>query len=494
MLKTFIVLTVLTVAGYSLVFACLDRTSRVIGRKPLYAVVLCYAAALLLPTLYLVHFCLFVLNPLLARSRQESFSIFLICFVMLPALSEPVRLASAYLFDVSAQTAVSLGALASLALRRSTERNVPSNNHYFFWIIFLCLLVITIRGGTPITYIRSTVTLLVQFGMPYACFVSGMRKADASRAVAVALSIAGGMLAMIALFEIRTSWPLFAAMNDHLGLHPSMLVAKLRGGLLRSAGPMSESTEMGFILVFCLLAALASRRSFRRASGYALTTGLIALGLVAPQSKGGWIGAGIGIIAFAAYRSTLARPGKFLAAIGAGGIFLYAASVYHPGEDTSSGSGVYRARLLERGMQEFWQKPLFGDNAQSVFARMEDMKQGEHIVDFVNSYLWFALTLGALGLAAIVIAFLMPIVRAWRLRNPQNDRRLSDDFAAFCFSCFIASMAMLAFTSFMPRAVLLLMMFSAALSRTKSQPPIIASRSAAKVETARGPAAGYDRA
>ena len=145
-------------------------------------------------------------------------------------------------------------------------------------------------------------------------------------------------------------------------------------------------------------------------------------------------------------------------------------------------------------MQEFWQKPLLGDNAQSVLDRMEDMKQGEHIVDFVNSYLWFTLTLGALGLAAIVIAFLMPIVRAWRMRNPQTDRRRSDDFAAFCFSSFIASMAMLAFTSFMPRAVLLLMMFSVALTRTKSQPPAIASQSAPKVETARGPAAVYNRA
>jgi O-antigen ligase len=81
----------------------------------------------------------------------------------------------------------------------------------------------------------------------------------------------------------------------------------------------------------------------------------------------------------------------------------------------------------------------------------------------VNSYLYFALSLGALGLLAIVIAFLVPIVRSWRMRRPRGERDRANEFAAFCFSCFISSMAMFAFTSFIQRAVILLMMFSVAL-------------------------------
>ena len=453
----------LTIAGYSVVFVGLDGFGREIGRKPLYAVLACYAVSLFLPTLYLVYLCLFLVNPLLSRSRNESFTIFLICFVMMPALGEALRVASAYLFDVSAQTALSLGALASLGLRGGAKPKDPGSNQFFSVTIFVCLLIVEVRGTTLTGYVRGTAISLINLGLPYAVCIASSKKPDFQSRITVALSIAGGMLAMIAIFEILTSWPIFVVMNEHLGLHPSLLVAKLRGGHLRSAGPMGESTEMGFILAFCLLAAIVSRQGFRQASGYALTLGLIGVGLLAPQSKGGWIGAGLGIVALAAYRSTLARPGKFILASIFGGAFLYAALVFHPGEDPSQGSGVYRTRLLQRGAEEFWRSPLFGDNPPSVIVRMQDLRQGEHIVDFVNSYLWFALTLGALGLLAIIIAFLVPIVRAWRLRRLRGERDRVNEFAAFCFSCFISAMAMFAFTSFIPRAVILLMMFSAAL-------------------------------
>ena len=154
---------------------------------------------------------------------------------------------------------------------------------------------------------------------------------------------------------------------------------------------------------------------------------------------------------------------------------MFAASTYSSGEDYSQGSVGYRARLLKRGVEEFWKSPIVGDNPQSVVARMQDLQQGEHIVDFVNSYLYFALTLGAVGLIAILVAFVIPIVRSWRARRLAGGEPLTGEFSAFCFACFISSMAMFALTSFIHRAVILLMMFSVALAR-KPRPLLASSR------------------
>ena len=467
LLKTFIVLTVLTVAAYSLLLACLHGSAKQIGWKPIYALVICYAAAAFLPSLYLVYLCLFVVNALLARCRNDVLAIFLLCFVMMPELNAPLTVGSAYLFDLSAQTSLSLGALASLALRGGAERGAAGKSHFFFMTIITCMIVIMMRGATLTACIRGTAIILVDFGIPYLVFFAGARKPESQSSILVTLSLAGAMLATIGIFEYITSWPTFVVINGHLGLRPSLLVAKFRAGHLRSAGPMGESTEMAFILVFCLLATIASRRNFKGVAEYTLVCGLISIGLLAPQSKGGWVGAGIGIIAVAAYRSTFARPGKFIAASTLSAVFLSVVWVFHAGNDPSNGSSAYRARLFKRGMEEFWQRPIFGDTLSSVMKRLQDLKQGEHIVDFVNSYLYFALMLGAIGLIAVLSGFMVPIARSWMLRSVKNEEGSTIDYASFCFSCFISAGVMFAFTSFIHRAVVLLMMFSLALTRRR---------------------------
>jgi O-antigen ligase len=56
----------------------------------------------------------------------------------------------------------------------------------------------------------------------------------------------------------------------------------------------------------------------------------------------------------------------------------------------------YRHRLAERGWEIVLAHPLFGD--QFPWPEMEDLRQGEGIIDIVNSYLGFALNYGLVGL------------------------------------------------------------------------------------------------
>jgi O-antigen ligase len=61
-------------------------------------------------------------------------------------------------------------------------------------------------------------------------------------------------------------------------------------------------------------------------------------------------------------------------------------------------------------MRHFW----FGQDGDQVKASMVQLTQGEHIVDFVNTYLTFFLNSGLLGLAAFSIPLALIFLKLWR--------------------------------------------------------------------------------
>ncbi len=64
----------------------------------------------------------------------------------------------------------------------------------------------------------------------------------------------------------------------------------------------------------------------------------------------------------------------------------------------------YRGRLWTRGWEIVRDNPLFGD--QYALARMQDLRQGQGIVDFVNGYLAELLATGFVGLTLFLLVVL----------------------------------------------------------------------------------------
>jgi O-antigen ligase len=159
----------------------------------------------------------------------------------------------------------------------------------------------------------------------------------------------------------------------------------------------------------------------------------------------------LGVIMFRQRSKAFAQLGASLAAAGA---LVYFALSYTGGE--GDGSVSYRARLWQRGLEEFSERPLFGASYAKMVREMRDLMQGEGIVDFVNSYIYFALLTGAVGAIIFAVAMILPAARLWLHRRALSQTPASIDAAAFC-AAFIASAAvMYAFTSFGGRTALLL--------------------------------------
>ena len=185
---------------------------------------------------------------------------------------------------------------------------------------------------------------------------------------------------------------------------------------------------------------------------------------LAPQSRGGMIGLAVAFVVSSFYRRGIAGIGQLgLAGLFLSGAYATAMMIGSIGDQISTslneatGSSDYRTELLRRGMQEFWKSPLFGDDFVVVIGRMQDMIQGEGIVDIVNTYLYFALFSGAIGLAIFCLAFLFPIGRLFQIRRLLRPASAERELAGFCLSLLVSAVVMLTFTSFLPRPTIFLL-------------------------------------
>jgi len=82
------------------------------------------------------------------------------------------------------------------------------------------------------------------------------------------------------------------------------------------------------------------------------------------------------------------------------------------GGSVDSGSIDYRERLAERSWELIKEHPYFGD--QLALTKMQDLRQGQGIIDKVNTYVEVALDKGLVGLSVFVAFILTALVKAYR--------------------------------------------------------------------------------
>ena len=223
-----------------------------------------------------------------------------------------------------------------------------------------------------------------------------------------AFCLACGIMALVAAFEHFKGWLLYTELAHRWNpMDGNYLMSWLFRGdnWLRAQASSGHSLSLGFLLAiaFGFSLYLLSNMTTLRAR---FAIGLVFwLGMVAAFSRGPAIGAALIALAYSALKpralSRLFKAGFLIA------IVLGALGVSPIGEKLVNSlpfvSGqpdanfVYRRRLLDRSLELIQEHPFFGD--QLAIQQMEDLRQGQGIIDIVNSYVGVALFSGWVGLA-----------------------------------------------------------------------------------------------
>lgn len=379
---------------------------------------------------------------LYAQRREDNrLALFLFLVLVVPEIQAfvPGPWAIQNLFSVHFQRllvlAVLLPAFFALWSRPDTERlgsSLPDKLVLGYLVLSVALMY---------TYSTLTVTLrngvfnaFVDIFLPYYVATRSLRNLQAFRDALMSFVVAAMALSVVLIFEFSRRWLLYADLNEVLGVAWGWMNYISRGSNLRASGTMSHPIGAGYMVAVALGLYLYARklvpRSGLRMLGFLLLLG----GLVAPISRGPWMGAAAMILVFVA---TGPMPAVNLAKLALLGAAALPVLLLSPLGDTfinylpwvgqiEAGNVAFRERLAAAAIQLFLENPLFGRYDYLETPTMEALRGNDGLIDMVNTYAIVGLSSGLAGLSLFVGFFataLLAVHRGMRSVGDRGDER-----------------------------------------------------------------------
>lgn len=298
---------------------------------------------------------------------------------------------------------------------------------------YLALLgVMTLLLASVTVTMRTIFLLWLDAWVPFYVACHTLNRRGALRDLAVAFGLAGVLLAAISIIEFGKGWLLYSSLESPLGIPWAYGSYMLRGdgGALRAMASTGHSIVLGYVLVvalaFTMIFATRISETWRRY----LMFGLLVGGLICSLSRGPWVGAiGMLVIALGVGRGAFSRLAKLAmwSAIAVGILLISPWSntvIDHlPFIGTVDAANVdYRSRLIDVSLNVLSQSPIFGAWDYMLNPALEEMRQGEGIIDVVNTYLGIGMATGLTGLTLFVGALVSAaFVTIKRLNKASDD-------------------------------------------------------------------------
>lgn len=339
------------------------------------------------------------------------------------------------LFTISFYRLLTLTLLLPIAiqsLRRDRRRDARDTHRFTDFCVFglVAWMILRVAVHDSITILmRQTIEITIDIALPYYAISRSVTTYTQLRNAMATLLFASIILSLVSALELAKSWRLYSVIPPHMGIPMGIAAAynlREEGGYLRTVGSIGNPIALGYILMIGIGALISLSREIKPRLRY-IMGGILAAGIIGPQARGPWVGAFALIVFFMAMRKDAIR-GLLKGFFGIAVIVLFAMQTpfgkYIPvvgNADTSTFD--YRAELIERSKLVIAQNPWMGDLDYIENPILEPMRQGEGIIDIVNSYLAVILPLGIIGLTLFMLAFLSGVTKAYlKLRREPDDR------------------------------------------------------------------------
>jgi hypothetical protein len=366
----------------------------------------------------------------LSPRDPHPFSIYLLLLFLLPPF--PVRIEGFgglnYLLDITLPRLLSLLLLLPWWIRQGPAAGEPrfgSNWADRCLLMYLLLqFALQLSVDTFTNSARFAVYNFLDVFLPYVAATRAMAKLDRAQDAVMSLLLAVMLMCPLAIFEWAKKWLLYNSLAGVMGADPwGMGGYLMRGEALRAMVTSGHALALGFVMALALALCTVAQPLMNRRDHWILCA-CVGAGLLAPVSRGPWVGAAVivGVL-------VLTSPARGRRLVQLAGMVLGASLVLAV---TPWGGAVvdllpfigkvdefnvtYRERLIDASLAVIAKNPLLGSFDFLSASEMQDMIQGEGIVDIVNSYLQVALAYGGVGLTLFMGVFVCSLwgtVRAW---------------------------------------------------------------------------------
>ena len=370
-------------------------------------------------------YAIFMLVVLLVAGKREPYVLGLYLLLLMAAPPSELRIPGFgvidHLFVLSHPRLLALALLLPcawrLSSRASTVRLFSSPVDLMVVGYLLLNSALAFREGNFTNDTRAALMLWVDFFLPYYVASRSLQDREDFRHALVGLALAGALLAALAAVEVLRNWKLYEGATAALGLH-TFGAYKMRGSFIRPSVTVVDSIALGYCIVVAAGCFLYLQRMVENRTKRWLGWLGLGVGVLMSLSRGPWVG---GLLVIFMFMLTSARPIKRLFQSGVVAVVLGTGLLVSPiGQDVvnllpyvgqeEQENVDYRADLLTVSIPVVERNLLFGSSDFIYAPELQVMKQGEGIIDIVNSYLAVALYAGMVGLFLFAGMFLFSLL------------------------------------------------------------------------------------
>ena len=389
-------------------------------------------------------------------------------FLMLSAVLPPIEFkvgvgGVGFLLQVSHFRALALALLVGPALKLLSQK-AEHKPRGLLWIDMAILayqlfrIALKVPSSTSTTIARLIVESALDVLLPYYVLTRGIRTLSELRFAVAHLMLGLIFVASVGLLEAFTQHNIYSGLQSIYGITWQLSYVLARGGLIRVQSTAPVPINLAITMMFALGLWIWLHGREWRTRGPILVTFAFLLCMIATWSRGPWLAAAAMLaMIFVVHRVssgtfrilvllTLAA-GIFAKLSGADGVILGAVNSLFGGSDSDLASFDYRRQLLDTSLALIAQSPLWG--VANYAAQMQSLRQGEGIVDIVNTYVGIMLEVGLVGLFIYLAPFVVVVHRLLKeiRRDPSGGIRAPGSRFAAMMVALILGMLFAIFTT-----------------------------------------------
>lgn len=291
--------------------------------------------------------------------------------------------------------------------------------------------VLFIRYESWTNVLRREISILLMIFVPFLLFRRGPRNLGGVREAVACLALSGAIMVPLAAFESVKGWQVYLEQARVWGAEVNPFSYLMRAGQLRAMVATGHSLDLGYVFAMCFCFCLYMQRVTEQKWQRVAIVASMWIGLLAAYSRGAWVTAIAMMMAYLWLGP--GGGGRVVKAVSVLGLLGLAVSSTGFGQriidslpfigTVDTANTEYRQRLFTRSLELIPDHPWFGDLL--VKERMQDLMQGQGIIDLVNGYLKVALLNGLVTLAVLLLFLLIvtnrTISAARRMRQSDPD-------------------------------------------------------------------------
>jgi len=370
-----------------------------------------------------------------ARREQNPCACYLLLLHVAPPVSVTIPMIGlSRLFDVDIYLMLSFFLLVPIGLRlRKDQLDARPKNSSLLDVILLAygalqafrFVLPEIAPGivTDLTIpdaIRRAFVFFFSIYVPYYVIARSIRNRRQMAEAMAMFCLACALLSAIGIFESLDHWLLYGEFADRWGVGAAFTEYVSRGSSLRASASTGNPLALGYLLVIAIGFWNYLNTTCKSRLTILGVNAIYCLGLFFTFSRGPWLGLG----GFSFIRSALGpqRIKKTLQAVlftVCGTVALIISPIGDKvvamlpvlGGTVDADSVGYRERLFDRAWRIIGDSPFLGN--PEALLQMQDLRNGQGIVDLVNTYVDILLGTGFIGLTFLGLFFLIATLRCF---------------------------------------------------------------------------------